>query len=99
MLLLLVEIALTVRAWRKGWKARALLPIGIGMGVAFLLGLAFGSTGAEPGVALVAGIVVDLAIIAALGTMAVRSPAARTAGHALDAPEAAQLRPSGSTAL
>jgi hypothetical protein len=37
-MLLVLEIVLTVWAWRKGWKAWSLLPLGIVAGVGFIIG-------------------------------------------------------------
>ena len=45
MLLLLVEIALTIEAWRRGWKGWALLPLGVGFGAGFLIGFIMGAAG------------------------------------------------------
>lgn len=40
MLLLIVEIWLTVAAWRKGWRAWSLLPLGFTLLVAAVIGAA-----------------------------------------------------------
>jgi len=44
-MLWIVEIALTIWAWNKGWKWRSLIPLGIGIGIAFIAGLSVGASG------------------------------------------------------
>ena len=39
-MLLILEIALTIWAWRRGWKTWSLVPLGAAIGIAFLLGFA-----------------------------------------------------------
>ena len=39
-MLLILEIAAIVAVWRKGWGARALIPLGIGLVIGFMMGLA-----------------------------------------------------------
>lgn len=41
----IIEILLTIFAWRKGWRWFSLIPVGI----AFLIGLMFGFSQIEPG--------------------------------------------------
>lgn len=38
-MLFILEIILTVLAWRKGWKAKALIPGAIGIGLGIFIGL------------------------------------------------------------
>ena len=38
-MLIILEIILTIVAWKRGWKALSLLPIGIAFGVGLLAGL------------------------------------------------------------
>lgn len=67
--MLIIEIILTVFAWRKGWKWTSLIPIG----TAFLIGLMFGLSGgvdtSTPGV-----IFIDILAIIALILMVVYPP-------------------------
>ena len=44
-MVLIIEILLTIRAWRKGWKAWALMPLGIGVLMGFFVGVAAGAGG------------------------------------------------------
>lgn len=41
-MLLILEIILTIVAWKRGWKSMALIPVG----VVFCIGLIVGATGA-----------------------------------------------------
>lgn len=38
MLMLIIQIIMTVVAWKKGWGPKALLPMVIGLGLAFIIG-------------------------------------------------------------
>ena len=73
-MLLILEIWLTVKAWRKGWRAWALLPLGIVMAVAFLIGVAVGASGGSVGNAYPVALLVELAGIGALIRLATRAP-------------------------
>jgi hypothetical protein len=46
-MLLILEIVLTAVAWRKGWRTWALLPLGLGIFVAFFIGLVAGAAGLQ----------------------------------------------------
>jgi hypothetical protein len=61
--MLIIEIVLTVLAWRKGWYAFALLPVAACFAVGYCLGLA----GAPN--AIVLGFVGDIMAIGVLGVM------------------------------
>ncbi|MGO8757449.1 MAG: hypothetical protein ACLQG3_04925 [Terracidiphilus sp.] len=78
-MLLILEIALTIAAWRKGWGARALLPLVFGFGAAFLIGLVIGAAGGSTDGAAVFGILCDVGVVIALGIMARRAPQAGAA--------------------
>ena len=60
-MLLILEVLLTVSAWRKGWGPMALLPITIGVPVGVLIAMATQS--------MASAIVVDLAITGILFAM------------------------------
>ncbi len=60
-MLLILEVLLTVSAWRKGWGPMALLPIAIGVPLGVLFAIATQS--------MASAIVVDLAITGALIAM------------------------------
>jgi hypothetical protein len=74
-MLLLLEIFLTVRAWKKGWGARALIPMALVFTMGFLLGAAQAAAGATSFTLPAAAVVLDLAAVVALGVMARRAPA------------------------
>lgn len=44
-MLMVLEIGLTVAAWKKGWKALALIPLGIVLCMGFFVGAAVGMSG------------------------------------------------------
>jgi hypothetical protein len=62
---LLLEIGLTVVAWRKGWGARALLPMGIGLVIAFLTGMALTLAGLDVASVRLLAFALDIAVIVA----------------------------------
>jgi len=72
MLLLMLEIGLTIAAWKRGWKGWALLPMVIGFGAAFMTGLFMGAAGASDGEAFGVGVIFDIACIGALVAMVTR---------------------------
>jgi hypothetical protein len=65
MWLLLVEIALTIWAWNRGWKAKALIPAGF----AFCIGFVAGVTGNATPEFMQFAAVLDISAIIALGFM------------------------------
>jgi uncharacterized membrane protein YfcA len=75
-MLFLIEVCLTIAAWRKGWGAKALIPFGVGMVVAMLLGAAVGLSGGQRAVAQAFPmfLILDLALIAVLAWLATRAP-------------------------
>lgn len=70
-MILLIEIALTVWAWRRGWKGWALLPVGIALGMGLMIGFACGAAGSNPG-DLSFLILADFAVIGVLILMVAR---------------------------
>ena len=66
-MLLIVEIILTVKAWKNGWKGLALLPLG----AAFGLGLVMGAGGVQPDIGTC--LVVELPVLGSLIAMAAKS--------------------------
>lgn len=73
-MLLIIEIWLTVKAWNKGWKALALLPAGLALGVGFMVGAAIGSSGGSVEGLWVLGLLIDLGAITVLGFMCAKAP-------------------------
>ncbi len=73
-MLLIIEIVLTITAWRKGWGAKALLPGAGGLFVAFLTGAAMGNAGASAGAMLGVLLLLDLSLIGVLSWMVRNEP-------------------------
>ncbi|OGO04165.1 MAG: hypothetical protein A2Y60_02985 [Chloroflexi bacterium RBG_13_54_9] len=71
-MLLALEIGLTIGAWRRGWRGWALLPLGIGVSVGFLVGTIMAASGAPQGGILATGLILDLACIGALVGMVLK---------------------------
>jgi hypothetical protein len=72
--MILIEIALTVAAYRKGWKGWAFLPVGVTLAMGFVLGAmlaAGGKTLQDVGGAIV---IPDLLAMIALAVMSARAP-------------------------
>jgi H+/gluconate symporter-like permease len=73
-MLLILEIALTIAAWKNGWGARALLPLAGAFLVAFLGGVAIGASGGSVADGRVLGFLCDLGAVIVLGVMSRKSP-------------------------
>ena len=73
-MLLIAEILLTIAAWKKGWGARAILPMGIVLVLAFIVGFLGGAAGASEGTILGLCLTLDLVGITALIIMTVNPP-------------------------
>lgn len=73
-MLLVLEIFLTVIAWRKGWKGWALLPTGITMLFGILLGAAVEAPGGSPQAAYPVAFLADLGNVAVLVGLSTRAP-------------------------
>ncbi len=84
-MLLVLEILLTVSAWRKGWGPMALLPIAIGVPVGVLIAVATQSMGSA--------IVVDLAITGVLVVMSHKGRKPQLTATPAPAPVAEVTRP------
>jgi hypothetical protein len=84
--MLLLEIGFGVFAFRKGWRWRVLWPAGAGFVLAVMIGMAAAAGGGSPRDAAPISVLVDVAIVAALGLMAMRAPAARPADRGLPVP-------------
>jgi hypothetical protein len=73
-MLLILEIWLTIAAWRKGWGALALLPIGAMLLIGFCIGLAVGASGGGTAELMAPALVVELLGILTLIVMASVAP-------------------------
>ena len=74
--MLLLEIALTVAAWRRGWGMRALVPTGTAFAIGFLMALGGNQSGTRP-----LALVLELLLICALAHMSRTTPARRGVDH------------------
>jgi hypothetical protein len=77
MLWLIIEIALTVAAWRRGWNGWALIPLPVNWVLSFfvvpmLVDPSEVNLGALPGEVLMVGFGIELATIGALAFMAIK---------------------------
>ncbi len=79
-MLLFIEIALTMAAWKRGWKGWALLPIVIAMGIGFMSGLFMVSEES----AFAFGLMLDLMCAAALVGMVVAKKKVATSESSLN---------------
>lgn len=75
-MIFIIQIILTVVAWRNGWKIKALLPLLILVGIAFSVGFFIGMVGGNESDAYLIGTLLDIATIAVLGIMCFKSPIA-----------------------
>ena len=96
-MLLIIEIALTVSAWRKGWRARALLPLGIGMLLAAFVAMVAASAGVSPEAITGSLILFDLAAVLVLIFMSAKAP--RSADVKEAPPAAENTQADGLTAV
>jgi hypothetical protein len=74
MVTLIIEILLTIKAWRRGWRGFALLPLGILLPAGLLLGMVIGASGGNLEQALPVGILLEIACIGVLIRLAARGP-------------------------
>jgi uncharacterized membrane protein YfcA len=73
--MLIIEIILTIFAWRKGWRWKSLLPLGIALGLGFLFGFAIGVSGGDLDSAKGLAVILDIGAIIALIVMITKAPA------------------------
>jgi hypothetical protein len=69
---LIIEIILVVKAWRRGWRAWALVPPATTAFVGFLVGMAIAASGGTVDPLSPAILLGDVACIGVLGVMSVR---------------------------
>lgn len=72
--MLLIEIILTIFAWRKGWRWAALLPTAIALLVGLFMGFGIGASGGDINGAMGMGIILDILAVIALIIMIVVGP-------------------------
>ena len=73
-MLTVLEILLTAVAYRRGWKTKALLPLGMSLVVAFLMGIALGAGGGSLERAIPAFFLIDILCLTSLIVLCARSP-------------------------
>lgn len=73
-MLLILEIWLTVQAWKKGWKALALLPLGVVVGICFTVGAVIGASGGSVEDLWALGLICDVTAIVILAFMCAKAP-------------------------
>lgn len=73
-MILALEIILTVVAWRKGWKSKALIPVVIILGGTILFGLLAGASGLNSNDIFFPSLVFDFVLIGILSTMCAYVP-------------------------
>ena len=81
--MILIEIALTIAAWKRGWRWRALLPMVFALVAGFLIGIAVGASGGTIEQAAPAAVVAELGVVAVLIYMVARKPADAVARPAI----------------
>lgn len=72
--MLIIEIILTVFAWRKGWRWAALLPTAIALLIGLFMGFGVGASGGNVEGAMGMGIILDILAVIALIIMVVKGP-------------------------
>jgi uncharacterized membrane protein YfcA len=72
--MLILEIILTIFAWRKGWRWLALLPMGIALLVGFSIGIGIGANGGDPSSVGFGAVFIDIIAIIALIIMVATKP-------------------------
>ena len=73
-MLIVIQIILTVVAWKRGWKVKSLLPIGIGMVLAFGIGLPAALAGVPEHNILMPLLLIDLGMLVSIIVMIFRKP-------------------------
>lgn len=72
-MLMVLEIILTILAWRKGWRWKALIPVAIAAGIAFFGGVAIATSG---GTAVNNGIfiIIDILLVITQAVLVSKAP-------------------------
>jgi hypothetical protein len=73
-MILAAEIALTIAAWRRGWRGWALVPVACAFAFGALLGVAASAGGGSPGDVAGVGVLAELMVIVVLAIMVGRRP-------------------------
>jgi uncharacterized membrane protein YfcA len=73
-MLLILEIILTIVAWRKGWRWNSLIPVVSAMVIGFLFGIGIGLSGINVDDAKGFAIIIDILATVALIVMCIKKP-------------------------
>jgi hypothetical protein len=84
-MLLFIETMLTIIAWKRGWKWRAILPISIALVASFLTGFIMGAKGAQENDSPIS-MIFDAVVILTLIVMIIKRPSPKPAGSVLQPP-------------
>ncbi len=71
---MIIEIVLTVIAWRRGWKWWALIPLGAAVSIAFSVGFVIGMLGGSAGPVMPFFMLLDIGCLLALIILIVLPP-------------------------
>ena len=88
MLMLIILIVMTAVAWKKGWGPKALLPMVIGLGLAFIIGFTAGLSGGSARDIAAPLVLIDLGMLVSLIVMVSRKPAKSETGKEVEQPAA-----------
>lgn len=69
-----LEIILTISAWKRGWRWRALLPLALGCAAAFLVGAAVGAGMGSVDDVLPIAVLLELGVVGSLIALVARAP-------------------------
>jgi hypothetical protein len=72
--MLIIEIVLTIFAWRKGWRWLALIPTALALCIGLLLGIGIAASGGSVSAPNAATIIIDVLAIIALIVMVTKGP-------------------------
>lgn len=72
--MLIIEIILTIFAWRNGWKWLSLIPVGCALLLGLFMGMAVGASGGDINIAKGLAIFLDVSAIIALIVLVARKP-------------------------
>ena len=72
-MLMFLEIILTISAWKKGWRWKALIPVAIALGFAFFSGVIIASSGGTV-VNQGAFVVVDIMLVITQTILTAKAP-------------------------
>jgi len=88
----ILEVILTITAYREGWKAIALIPIAVALLFGIASGLAIKASGGSPPMAAPFGFIADLACVAILAGLTARGPKTASDFCAQDDPSFVPLK-------